>query len=156
MYDLYHPRIFELAAEIPHIGRLHAPHGSAMRHSRVCGSTVTVDVALEADAIAAFALEVEACALGQASAAVLARAAIGAIRAEIADALSALEAMLKQEGAPPAGRFWELRHLEGVREYPARHISVMLPWRAALAALDAALGDAQPDQAGATAARTSA
>jgi NifU-like protein involved in Fe-S cluster formation len=152
MYDLYHPRIFELAAEIPHIGRLPAPQGSAMRHSRVCGSTVTVDVRMEADKVADFALEVEACALGQASAAVLARAAIGATRDEIAQALDALEAMLKQDGAPPSGRFWELRHLEGVREYPARHISVMLAWRAALAAIDAA----NPDQAGATAARTSA
>jgi RHS repeat-associated protein len=152
MYDLYHPRIFELAAEIPHIGRLPAPQGSAMRHSRICGSTVTVDVRMDASVIGAFALEVEACALGQASAAVLARAAIGATRAEIAQALDALEAMLKQDGAPPSGRFWELRHLEGVREYPARHVSVMLPWRAALAAIDAA----NPDQAGATAARTSA
>lgn len=138
MYDLYHPRIFELAAEIPRIGRLAARHGTAMRHSRVCGSTVTADVCMAGGVISDFALEVEACALGQASAAVLARAAIGATPHEIGDALEALRAMLKEGGAPPTGRFWELRHLEGVREYPARHLSIMLAWQAALAACEAA------------------
>lgn len=143
MYDLYHPRIFELAAEIPHIGRLANPDGSAMRHSRVCGSTVTVDVCLADGRISDFAMEVEACALGQASAAVLARHAVGATPAEIATALEALRVMLKEGGVPPSGRFWELRHLEGVREYPARHISIMLAWQAALDACQAALTPAQ-------------
>jgi NifU-like protein involved in Fe-S cluster formation len=149
MFDLYHPRIFELAAEIPHLGRLPAPQGSAMRHSRLCGSTVTADVSLDAQGrIAEFALEVEACALGQASAAVLARGAINAAPAEIADALEALHAMLKAGGPPPHGRFWELRHLEGVREYPARHLSVMLAWQAALAACEKAQAQRQTEPGG--------
>jgi NifU-like protein involved in Fe-S cluster formation len=139
MYDLYHPRIFELAAEIPHVGQLQAPDGRAMRHSRVCGSTVSVDVCLTDGLITDFAIEVEACALGQASAAILARAAIGARPSDIAEALEALRAMLKENGPPPSGRFWELRHLEGVREYPARHLSIQLAWQAALAACDAAV-----------------
>ncbi len=147
MFDLYHPRIFELASEIPHIGRLAAPHGSAMRHSRVCGSTVRVDVGMADGVIGDLALEVEACALGQASAAVLARSGIGATPAEIAHALEALRAMLKEGGPPPAGRFWELRHLEGVREYPARHLSIMLAWQAALAACAAAISPAADSQA---------
>lgn len=139
MYDLYHPRIFELAAEIPRIGRMESPDGSGRRHSRICGSTAIVDVKLDGAKIADFSLEIEACALGQASAAILARDAVGADRTEIAAALEALRAMLKDGAAPPKGRFWELRHLEGVREYPARHLSVMLPWQAALDACDQAL-----------------
>lgn len=139
MYDLYHPRIFELASEIPHIGRLPHPQGTGRRHSRICGSTALVDVVLQDGCIAAFAIEIEACALGQASAAVLARGALGARLDEIEAALEALRVMLKDNGAPPSGRFWELRHLEGVREYPARHLSVMLPWQAAIDACSQAL-----------------
>lgn len=139
MYDLYHPRIFELASEIPHIGRLAQPQGTGYRHSRICGSTAHVDVVMGEGVIVAFAIEIEACALGQASAAVLARGAIGATPAELEAALEALRAMLKEGAAPPQGRFWELRHLEGVREYPARHLSVMLPWQAAIEACANAL-----------------
>jgi NifU-like protein involved in Fe-S cluster formation len=138
MYDLYHPRIFELAADIPHLGRLGTPHGSATKVSKVCGSTVTVDVRLDRDTIVAFAIDVEACALGQAAAAVIAHNAIGGKTAEIMAARDALRAMLKENGPPPAGRFWELRHLEGVRDYPQRHTSTMLAFDAAVAAIEQA------------------
>lgn len=136
MHDLYHPRIFELAGDIARVGRLAAPQGTATKVSKVCGSEVTVDVRLDGDTIADFAIEVEACALGQASAAVLAQHAVGATVSEIAAARDALFAMLKQDGPPPAGRFWELRHLEGVRAYPQRHTSVLLAWEATLAAVE--------------------
>lgn len=138
MHDLYHPRIFELAGDIAHIGRLAQPHGAATRVSKICGSTATVDVKLEGDVVADFAIEIEACALGQASASVLAAHATGATVAEIQDARDALFAMLKQDGPPPAGRFWELRHLEGVRAYPQRHTSTLLAFDACLAAIAAA------------------
>ncbi|MDX2234301.1 MAG: iron-sulfur cluster assembly scaffold protein [Hyphomonadaceae bacterium] len=138
MHDLYHPRIFELAGDIRHLGRLPAPQGSATRVSRICGSTATVDVTLDGERVADFAIDIEACALGQASAAVLAGHAVGASTAEIAAARDALFAMLKAEGPPPAGRFWELRHLEGVRAYPQRHASTLLAFDAALAAIEAA------------------
>jgi NifU-like protein involved in Fe-S cluster formation len=138
MHDLYHPRIFELAGDIAHIGRLAAPQGSATKVSKICGSAATVDVALDGDRIAAFAIEIEACALGQASASVLAAHAVGATVAEIQAARDALHAMLKEGGAPPGGRFWELRHLEGVRAYPQRHVSTLLALDACLAAIAAA------------------
>jgi NifU-like protein involved in Fe-S cluster formation len=133
--DLYHPRVLELAADIPHIGRLDAPDGSSTRVSRVCGSVVTVDLVVRDGAIAAIGVEPKACALGQASAAVLAQQALGATAEEVAAARDALFAMLKTGGKPPAGRFWELRHLEGVRDYPQRHASVMLAFDAAVDAL---------------------
>ncbi|MDX2237456.1 MAG: iron-sulfur cluster assembly scaffold protein [Hyphomonadaceae bacterium] len=133
--DLYHPRVLELAADIPHVGRLDAPNGSSTRVSRVCGSVVTVDLVVRDGVIAAIGVEPKACALGQASAAVLAQNAVGATADEVSAARYALFAMLKTGGAPPAGRFWELRHLEGVRFYPQRHASVMLAFDAAVDAL---------------------
>lgn len=136
MHDLYHPRIFELAGDIAHVGRLPAPHGSSTKVSKICGSTVTVDIMLEGDVVTGLGMEVEACALGQASASVFAANAIGARVAEIVAARDALKAMLKGNGPPPTGRFWELRHLEGVRDYPMRHTSTLLAFEAAVAAIE--------------------
>ncbi len=138
MDDLYHPRIMELAADIPHVGRLDAPDGAATKVSRVCGSVVTVELALENGVVSKIAVHPKACALGQAATGVLAMHGIGATPQEIRDARESLRAMLKGEGPPPAGRFWELRHLEGVRDYPARHASTMLAFDAAVEALDEA------------------
>lgn len=138
MDDLYHPRVMELAADIQHVGRLEAPDGAATKVSRVCGSVVTVELALKDGVISEIAVHPKACALGQATTGVLAAYAIGATPKEIRDARDALRAMLKGEGPPPTGRFWELRHLEGVRDYPARHGSTMLAFDAAVEALDQA------------------
>jgi NifU-like protein involved in Fe-S cluster formation len=136
--DLYHARVLELAADISHIGRLAAPQGSSTKVSRVCGSTVTVDVALKDGQVSDLGMAVEACALGQAAAAILAKHAVGSTPEEIAEARDALRAMLKEKGAPPGGKFWELRHLEGVRDYPPRHASTMLAFDAAVAAIEEA------------------
>jgi NifU-like protein involved in Fe-S cluster formation len=133
MYDLYHPRIFELAGDVA-TGRLARLDGTATKVSRICGSTVTVDLTFDGDVVSAIGLEVEACALGQASASVLAANALGATMDEIVAARDALRNMLQNNGAPPAGRFWELRHLEGVRDYPQRHVSTLLAFEAAVAA----------------------
>jgi len=138
MDDLYHPRVLELAAEIPHAGRLQAPGGSATKVSRVCGSIVTVDLDVEDGVVTRFAIDPKACALGQAAAAVLAMHAIGARVEEIRAARDGLHAMLKDGAPPPEGRFWELRHLEGVRNYPPRHASTMLAFDAAIAAIEQA------------------
>lgn len=138
MDDLYHGRVLELASEIPHVGRLEAPDGAATKVSRVCGSVVTVELKLADGAVSEIAVHPKACALGQAATAVLAMHAIGAAPAEIRAARDQLRAMLKGEGPAPTGRFWELRHLEGVREYPARHASTMLAFDAAVEALDQA------------------
>ena len=136
--DLYHPRVLELAGEISRLGRLAAPMGSVTKVSRVCGSTVTVDLSLKDGKVADLGMAVEACALGQAAAAILAKHAIGATTEEIVAARDGLRSMIKQGARPPDGRFWELRHLEGVRDYPPRHTSTMLAFEAAVAAIEEA------------------
>lgn len=138
MDDLYHPRILELAADIPHVGRLEAPDGAATKVSRVCGSVVSVELKLKDGLVSEIAVHPKACALGQAATAVLAMHAIGAAPGEIRAARDALRAMLKEGAPPPEGRFWELRHLEGVKDYPPRHTSTMLAFDAAVEALDKA------------------
>jgi NifU-like protein involved in Fe-S cluster formation len=143
MDDLYHPRIMELAADIPHVGRLDAPDGASTKVSRVCGSVVTVELKLKDGVVSEIAVHPKACALGQAATGVLALNAIGATPGEIRAAREALRAMLKEGGPPPAGRFWELRHLEGVRDYPARHASTMLAFDAAVDALEQASAKAK-------------
>jgi NifU-like protein involved in Fe-S cluster formation len=137
--DLYSGRVLELAAMIPHVGSLADPGGQALKVSRLCGSEVSVDVMMDGDLVSAFAIEPKACALGQASASVLARNIIGLGRAEIAKARDQLKAMLKDNGPPPDGFFWELRYLQGVADYPPRHTSVLLAFEAALAAIDQAI-----------------
>ena len=138
MDDLYHPRVLELAADIPHVGRLDAPDGASTKVSRVCGSVVSVELKLKDGLVSEIAVHPKACALGQAATAVLAMHAIGASPAEILAARDGLRAMLKDGAPPPAGRFWELRHLEGVRAYPPRHTSTMLAFDAAVEALQRA------------------
>jgi NifU-like protein involved in Fe-S cluster formation len=135
MEDLYHSRVLELAADMPHVGRLDAPDGASTKVSRVCGSVVTVELNLKNGLVSDIAVHPKACALGQAATGVLAMHAIGATPAEIVAAREGLRAMLKEGAAPPQGRFWELRHLEGVREYPPRHASTMLAFDAAVDAL---------------------
>ncbi len=140
--ELYHNRVLELAADIPHAGRLDAPDGSSLKVSRVCGSTVNVDVTLDdAGRIAAIAVDPKACALGQAATSVLAREAAGKSLEEISAAREMLRAMLKGEGEAPVqgAPFWELRHLEPVRDYPPRHASTMLAFEAAVEAMEQAL-----------------
>ena len=141
MSELYHNRILELAAGIAHLGRLADAEGSALKVSRVCGSTVNVDVKLDAagERVTEIAVDPQACALGQATTSILAEHAVGATVAEIRAARDALRAMLKDGAAPPEGRFWELRHLEPVVDYPPRHTSTLLAFEAAVAAIDEAL-----------------
>jgi NifU-like protein involved in Fe-S cluster formation len=141
MSELYHNRILELAARIPNLGRLPAAEGTSLKVSRVCGSTVNVDLALDAagERVTAIAVDPKACALGQAATSILAEHAVGAAVAEIRAARDALRAMLKDGAPPPGGLFWELRHLEPVADYPPRHASTLLAFEAAVAAIDEAL-----------------
>jgi NifU-like protein involved in Fe-S cluster formation len=141
--EVYNKRILELAADIPRIGRLEAPQASATAHSRLCGSTVTVDVILDDDRVADFAHVVKACALGQASSSIMARHVIGASAAELVEARDAMRRMLKENGAPPGGRFEEARVLEPVRDYKARHASTMLTFDAVVDAVEKALAEHQ-------------
>ncbi len=134
--DIYSQRILALAANIERIGRLPAPDASARAHSRLCGSTVTVDLVMDGDVVADFAHDVKACALGQASSSVMARTVVGSSAAELRALRQTMLAMLKENGPPPEGRFGELRYLEPVRDYRARHASTMLTFDAVVDALD--------------------
>ncbi|MEM1086579.1 MAG: iron-sulfur cluster assembly scaffold protein [Pseudomonadota bacterium] len=140
MTDLYHNRVLELAADIPNLGTLAERHGSAEKLARICGSTVRVDVRLSPDGevIEAIAVDPKACALGQAATAIVSEHAVGASVEEVTQTASAFRAMLKDGAEPPRGRFYELRHLEGVRDYPPRHASTFLVFEALLAAIDEA------------------
>jgi len=133
--DLYTAKILKAAANMPRAGRLTAPMGSAEKVSKLCGSRVLVDVVVENGKVSDFAQEVKACALGQASAAVLGENILGATPAEVDAARDALYAMLKTGGPPPQGRFSDLAMLEPVKDYALRHASTMLAFEAAVEAL---------------------
>ena len=137
LMQLYSRRILALASDIPHLGKLSAPTGSAHKRSPQCGSSVTAHVTMRDRRIADFGQEVRACALGQASAGVLGRSALGRSRAEIARARDELQAMLKQDGPAPLAPFQELEALLPAREFPNRHASILLAWEALLGAIDA-------------------
>lgn len=134
--DPYSSEVLQLAADIPRIGRLAAPHASARKVSRLCGSSLDLDLCVEDGKVSDLALELQACALGQAAASVLAREGVGASVGEIRAAREALKAMLKEGRAFPEGRFAALAALAPAKDYPARHGSVMLAFDAACAALD--------------------
>lgn len=131
---LYSRRILALAADIPHLGRLEAPQGKGSARSPQCGSTVSTEVAIEDGRVTCFAQEVRACALGQASAAVLGGVVLGRSAEELAAARDGLTTMLAG-GPPPAAPFDELEALLPARDFPNRHASIMLAWEATLAAI---------------------
>ncbi len=143
--DLYSSKILGLAANMPLAGRLAAPQASAEKIAKLCGSRIIVDLDLTDGLVSAFAQEVQACALGQASAAVLGSHVIGASLEEIKAARDALRTMLKDHGPAPTGRFADLAVLEVVRDYPARHASTMVAVEATLDAVRAALARKRPD-----------
>lgn len=134
--DIYNKRILEFAGTIPRLGRLPSPDASATAHSRLCGSTVTVDLTMAGDTVTDFAHEVKACALGQASSSIMARNVVGASAAELRDVRETMRRMLKEGGPPPQGRFADLQFLEPVRDYKARHASTMLTFDAVVDAID--------------------
>lgn len=140
--DLYNEKILGFAANIGRLGRLDAPDGTATHRSRLCGSQVTVDVRLEDGRVADFAHDVKACALGQASSAIVAEHVIGATVDELQAAHDAMLAMLSGSAPPPDGRFSDLRFLEPVREHKSRHASTMLTFQATLDAARAAASKA--------------
>ena len=138
--DIYNSRILELAGNLPRVGRLPSPDGSATAHSKLCGSTVTVDVDLDREGrVADFAHDVKACALGQASSAIMARGVIGADAAELRAVRDGMRAMLKAGAVPPDGRWADCAVLEPVRDYKARHASTLLTFDATVEAVEAAL-----------------
>jgi NifU-like protein involved in Fe-S cluster formation len=128
--QVYNHRILDLAANMPRQGRLPAPSASAKAHSKLCGSTVIVDLVMKEGLVVDFAHEVKACALGQAAASIMARNVIGSSGAELRALRDQVRAMLKENGPPPQGKWAEIALLEPVREYKARHASTLLTFDA--------------------------
>jgi NifU-like protein involved in Fe-S cluster formation len=134
--DVYNHRILELAGNIPRIGKLSEPDASATAHSKLCGSTVSIDLKMKDDVVTDFAHEVKACALGQASSSIMARNVVGAKAQELRELRETVRRMLKENGAPPDGRWADVAVLEPVRDYKARHASTMLTFDAVVSAID--------------------
>ena len=134
--DVYNAKIIEYAGNIGRIGRLDAPQASATAHSKLCGSTVTIDLVMEGSTVTDFAHEVKACALGQASSSIMARNVVGSSADELRAVRETMRRMLKENGEPPEGRFADLKYLEPVRDYKARHASTMLTFDAVVDAID--------------------
>lgn len=136
MMKLYSGRILELAADIPHLGRLANPQGTARKRSPLCGSVVTVDMVMADGRVAEFAQDVKACALGQAAAAVVGHAVIGCSVAELLAARDSLRVMLTESGPVPAPPFEGFAVLQPARDFRNRHASILLAIEAAAEAAE--------------------
>lgn len=139
--DLYSERILEIAGNQPIPGRLADPDATARKVSRICGSTIEVDIKLRDGVIVGYGHEISACALGQTSAAIVATHIVGTPAEEFRAVRQQMTDMLKADGAPPTGEKWaDLRYLEPVRAYRPRHTSTLLVFDAVAEALDKAEG----------------
>lgn len=145
---LYNDRILGFAAAIPPARRLDHPDASASAHSKLCGSTITVDLALDGDVVTEYAQTVKACLLGQAAASIVASHVVGCDLAEIRRVAAEMRRMLKDNGPPPTGKWADLAVLEPVREVKGRHASTMLAFEAILRAFDSRAAQS-PDSAAA-------
>jgi SUF system NifU family Fe-S assembly protein len=134
--EVYNRRIIELAGNIPRLGRLADAEATATAHSRLCGSTVTVDLKMDGDRVTDFAHDVKACALGQASSSIMARHVVGSQAQELRELRETVRRMLKENGAPPTGKWSDVAVLEPVRDFKARHASTLLTFDAVVDAID--------------------
>lgn len=134
--DIYNKRILALAANIPLLERLRKPDATVRAHSKLCGSTVTVDLTMNGDVVSGFGHEVKACALGQASSSIMARHVVGSTAQELREVREQARAILKENGEPPTGKWADLEVLVPVRDYKARHASTMLTFDAVVEAIE--------------------
>jgi NifU-like protein involved in Fe-S cluster formation len=134
--EIYSRRILELAADIPHLGRLPDADATATARSKLCGSTVTVGVKLDGNVVTAFAQDVKACALGQASSSIMGRHIIGSTVEELRDLRETATQLLKAGGEAPYGKWEDLKVLEPLRDYKARHASILLTFDAVVDAIN--------------------
>ena len=134
--EIYNRQILGFAADIPRLQRLSAPDATAVAISRLCGSKVTVDVAMKDGVVTDFGQEVKACALGQASSSIMARHVVGSTPGELRAVRDQMYKMLKEEGAPPTGKWAELEALLPVRDFKARHASTLLTFDAVVDAVN--------------------
>ena len=124
--DIYSARILELAGSISHIGRLTAPDATATAHSKLCGSTVTIDLRVADGKVTEFGQVVKACLLGQSACSIVGREIVGTDAQELRAVGAQMRSMLKAGGPPPGGRWADLGVLEPVRDFKGRHASVLL------------------------------
>lgn len=141
--DLYDFEVLGWAAAITRVGDLPDPCIRAHRESRICGSRVAVSLRMQDGRVVDYAQRVEACALGQAVAAIIADRVIGQTLAEVDAAHAALAGMIRERKPPPAGHWAPLSALEAAADIPTRHASVLLPFEALAAAMRQA---AEPPQ----------
>ena len=147
--DIYNKRIIELAGNIPRLGRLPDPDASATAHSKLCGSTVKIDLKMDGPVVTDFAHDVKACALGQASSSIMASHVVGSTASELRELRETVRKMLKENGAPPQGKWADIALLEPVRDYKARHASTMLTFDAVVDAIGQIEAKAKQPAAGA-------
>src|SRR5664279_4823173 len=133
--EVYNAKIIELAGNIPRLGRLPAPDASATAHSKLCGSTVKIDLKMDGPVVTDFAHDVKACALGQASSSIMARHVVGSTASELRELRETVRRMLKENGSPPEGKWADIGLLEPVRDYKARHASTLLTFDAVVDAI---------------------
>lgn len=133
--DIYNKKILGFAADIPRLQRLPAPDATAVAHSRLCGSKVTVDITMRDGVVTDFGHEVKACALGQASSSIMARHVVGSTGAELRAIRDQMYRMLKEGGPPPSGKWADLEALLPVRDFKARHASTLLTFDAVVDAV---------------------
>ena len=134
--EVYNGKILDLAGNIPRLGRLSDPDASATAHSKLCGSTVKIDLKMDGPVVTDFAHDVKACALGQASSSIMASHVVGSTASELRELRETVRRMLKENGTPPQGKWADIALLEPVRDYKARHASTLLTFDAVVRALD--------------------
>ena len=134
--EVYNKRILQFAADIPLLDRLDDPDASATVVSKLCGSKVSVDLKMDGDLVTSFGHDVKACALGQASSSIMAHHVVGSTADELRQVRDDMYAMLKEEGAPPEGKWADLSILLPVRDFKARHASTLLTFDAVCNAIE--------------------
>ncbi len=134
--EIYNRKILEFAANIPHLQRLAHPNATAVGHSKLCGSKVTVDITMKDGVVSEFGQDVKACALGQASSSIMGSHVIGSTPNELRALRETMHKMLKENGAPPQGKWSDLEALIPVRDYKARHASTLLTFDAVVDAVN--------------------
>ena len=127
---VYNEELIALSGQAMLPRHIEAPDLTAKSVSPICGSEVTVELSLDGERVKAFGFEVEACALTKSVVAVMAKAIIGKTRKDVARAGSEMEAMLRGEPVVPSGDWSKLVILEPVKDYKARHDSILLPFEA--------------------------
>lgn len=124
--DIYNSKLLQLAASIPHTGHLSQPDACGEAHSKLCGSTVCVEINIDNGLITDFSQNVKACLLGQAAASIVGQNIIGTSVEEIRSIADQMRRMLKENGAPLAGRWADLNLLAPVKDYKHRQPSTLL------------------------------